>query len=112
MPIFGAKSRAMRGCASKLACGHRIGPCGSYEFAKDFCKNSAFCRADVGIGPYMDAVLPQYFMKIRLFRYANPPLPVWEGAAFFMRLRGKGRSQSERGYTGRPGRRSGRLCRS
>ena len=52
MPIFGAKSRAMRGCASKLACGHRIGPCGSYEFAKDFCKNSAFCRADVGIGPY------------------------------------------------------------
>ena len=26
MPIFGAKSRAMRGCASKLACGHRIGP--------------------------------------------------------------------------------------
>ena len=26
MPIFGAKSRAKRGCASKLACGHRIGP--------------------------------------------------------------------------------------
>ena len=26
MPIFGAKSRAMRGCASKLACGRRIDP--------------------------------------------------------------------------------------
>ena len=26
MPIFGAKSRALRGCALKLACGHRIGP--------------------------------------------------------------------------------------
>ena len=26
MPIFGAKSRAKRGCASKLACGRRIGP--------------------------------------------------------------------------------------
>ena len=36
MPIFGAKSRAERGCASKLACGHRIGPLGSYEFALGF----------------------------------------------------------------------------
>ena len=26
MPIFGAKSRAARGCASKLACGRRIDP--------------------------------------------------------------------------------------
>ena len=25
---------------------------GSYEFAEDFHKNGAFCRADVGIGPY------------------------------------------------------------
>ncbi len=29
-----------------------IGPLGSYEFAGDFRKNGAFCRADVGIGPY------------------------------------------------------------
>ena len=29
-----------------------IGPFGSYEFAEDFRKNGAFCRADVGIGPY------------------------------------------------------------
>ena len=29
-----------------------IGPLESFEFAADFCKNGAFCRADVGIGPY------------------------------------------------------------
>ena len=29
-----------------------IGPLGSYEFAVDYRKNGAFCRADVGIGPY------------------------------------------------------------
>ena len=29
-----------------------IGPLGSYEFAEDFHTNGAFCRADVGIGPY------------------------------------------------------------
>ena len=29
-----------------------IGPSGSYEFAADFRKNGAICRADVGIGPY------------------------------------------------------------
>ena len=29
-----------------------IGPGGSYEFAEDFRKNGALCRADVGIGPY------------------------------------------------------------
>ena len=29
-----------------------IGPLGSYEFAADFRKNGAICRADVGIGPY------------------------------------------------------------
>ena len=29
-----------------------IGPLGSCEFAEDFRKIGAFCRADVGIGPY------------------------------------------------------------
>ena len=29
-----------------------IDPLGSCEFAEDFRKNGAFCRADVGIGPY------------------------------------------------------------
>ena len=54
MPIFGAKSRAVRGCASKLACGRRIGPLGSCEFAADFRKNGAVCRVDVGIDPYIE----------------------------------------------------------
>ena len=52
MPIFGAQSRAVRGYASKLACGRRIGPLGSCEFAEDHRKNGVICRADVGIGPY------------------------------------------------------------
>ena len=29
-----------------------IGPLGSCEFAADYRKNGAICRADVGIGPY------------------------------------------------------------
>ena len=29
-----------------------IGPLGSFEFAADFHKIGAFCRVDVGIGPY------------------------------------------------------------
>ena len=36
MPIFGAKSRAKRGCASKLACGHRIGPAEQSVFTDIF----------------------------------------------------------------------------
>ena len=32
MPIFGAKSRAARGCASKLACGRRIDPAEQADF--------------------------------------------------------------------------------
>ena len=49
MPIFGAKSRAMRGCASKLACGRRIDPadCTVYtEICGEFVTSR---RADVGI---------------------------------------------------------------
>ena len=34
MPIFGAKSRAARGCASKLACGRRINPHGARPFLR------------------------------------------------------------------------------
>ena len=52
MPIFGAKSRAMRGCASKLACGRRIDPadCTVYtEICGEFVTSR---RADEGIGPY------------------------------------------------------------
>ena len=52
MPIFGAKSRAMRGCASKLACGRRIGPAERNVFTVIFGKFTTAQRADVGIGPY------------------------------------------------------------
>ena len=52
MPILGAKSRAKRGCASKLACGRRIGPAectGFMEIHGEFVTSQ---RVDVGIAPY------------------------------------------------------------
>ena len=58
MPIFGAKSRAMRGCASKLACGHRIGPAERNVFTVIFGKFATSQRADVGIGPYRTLANP------------------------------------------------------
>ena len=33
-----------------------IGPMGSCEFAENLRENGAFCRADVGIGPYKKIV--------------------------------------------------------
>ena len=33
-----------------------IGPLGSCEFAENLRENGAFCRADVGIGPYKKIV--------------------------------------------------------
>ena len=58
MPIFGAKSRAMRGCASKLACGRRIGPAERNVFTVTFGKFATAQRADVGIGPYRTLANP------------------------------------------------------
>ena len=52
MLIFGAKSRAMRGCALKLACGRRIGLADCTVFTEIFGEFAAAQRADVGIGPY------------------------------------------------------------
>ncbi len=49
---LGAKSRALRGCASKLACGRRIGPLKCFGFASDFRKNGQFRRADRVVRPY------------------------------------------------------------
>ena len=49
---LGAKSRALRGCASKLACGRRIGPLKCCEFASVFRKNRHFRRADRVVRPY------------------------------------------------------------
>ena len=59
MPIFGAKSRAMRGCASKLACGRRIDPIECTDFTKIFGEVLTASRADVGIGPYKYLDLPR-----------------------------------------------------
>ena len=42
MPIFGAKSRAARGCASKLACGRRIVLAEQAVFMKDYGKFATF----------------------------------------------------------------------
>ena len=52
MTISGAKSRAMRGCASKLACGHRIDPADCTVFTEIYGEFVTAQRADVGIGPY------------------------------------------------------------
>ena len=60
MPIFGAKSRAMRGCASKLACGRRIGPAERNVFTVIFGKFATAQRADVGIGPYGEISIHSY----------------------------------------------------
>ena len=49
---LGAKRRALRGCASKLACGRRIGPLKCFEFALDFHKTGHFLRADRVVRPY------------------------------------------------------------
>jgi len=44
--------QAVRIRRSPVGADAHIGPLGSYEFAEDFHKNGAFCRADIGIGPY------------------------------------------------------------
>ena len=58
MPIFGAKSRAMRGCASKLACGRRIDPADCTVFTVICGEFATSQRADVGIGPYRTPANP------------------------------------------------------
>ena len=52
MPIFGAKSRAMRGCASKLACGHRIDPAERTGFTEVSGEFAISQWADRVVGPY------------------------------------------------------------
>ena len=58
MPVFGAKSRAMRGCASKLACGRRIDPADCTVFTEIYGEFVTAQRADVGIGPYRTLANP------------------------------------------------------
>ena len=52
MPIFGAKSRAMRGCASKLAYGHRIGPRRMHRFFGNLRRIRNIYWAGRVAGPY------------------------------------------------------------
>ena len=59
MPIFGAKSRAKRGCASKLAYGHRIGLAERTDFTVVYSEFRTSQWADVGIGPYNWRAAPE-----------------------------------------------------
>ena len=70
MPIFGAKSRAMRGCASKLACGRRIDPADCTVFTVICGEFATSRRADVGIGPYR--VLREFTAAHRADRGVRP----------------------------------------
>ncbi len=92
MPIFGAKSRAARGCASKLACGRRIVPAEPTDFTKVYGKFATFLglmctgkrqthirnapssrTAVSGIGPYTDGACLVLLHKNRSFRHAESP---------------------------------------
>ena len=44
-----------------------VGPLGSCDFAAEFRKNGAFCRADVGIGPYTGCIILHCPVKISFF---------------------------------------------
>ena len=71
MPIFGAKSRAMRGCASKLACGRRIDPADCTVFTEIYGEFVTAQRADVGIGPYKTSM--NSYCSASFERKANLP---------------------------------------
>ena len=60
----------MRGCASKLACGRRIGPAERNVFTVIFGKFATAQRADVGIGPYR--VLREFGAAHRADRVVRP----------------------------------------
>ena len=70
MPIFGAKSRAMRGCASKLACGRRIDPADCTVYTEICGEFVTSMRADEGIGPYR--VLQEFAAAHRADRGVRP----------------------------------------
>ena len=58
MPIFGAKSRAARGCASKLACGRRVVPAEQTDFTEVYGKLATFLGPMWASAPTIaDAVL-------------------------------------------------------
>ena len=63
MPIFGAKSRAMRGCASKLACGHRIDPTECTVYTRIFGESATAKWADRVVGPYGETSISPYLRR-------------------------------------------------
>ena len=76
---LGAKSRALRGCASKLACGRRIGPLKCCEFASDFRKTRQFRRADRVVRPYGAKSKPNAITSDRP-RVGAFPFGRWDGS--------------------------------
>ena len=68
-----------------------IGPLGSCKFAEEYRKNGAFCRADVGIGPYSgngSRLLPQILRalaeKVKFFSNCTKhAVSAHEYASFF-----------------------------
>ena len=63
MPIFGAKNRAMRGCASKLACGYRIGPAECTVYTRIFGESATAKWADRVVGPYGETSISPYLRR-------------------------------------------------
>ena len=102
MPIFGAKSRAARGCASKLACGHRIGPaecnCKIARIFGDHAQRSV--GADDPVRPLGTTVLPQRIVKTvvsRVGRARHRPLQTFYGFALVhscSQVRAAGRTEA------------------
>ena len=64
MPIFGAKSRAARGCASKLACGRRIVPAEQTDFTEVYGKLAIFLGPMWASAPTRTMLISYYFGKI------------------------------------------------
>ena len=67
MPIFGAKSRAARGCASKLACGRRIVPAEQAYFTEVYGKFATFSGPMWASAPTRTARVSYCFAKKQTF---------------------------------------------
>ena len=79
MPIFGAKSRAVRSCASKPACGRRIDPHGARPFLRYAAANLSLPNGRTGSSAPTEpfSVLPMVCAILRLHsagRGRTPPL--------------------------------------
>ena len=105
MPVFGAKSRAMRDCASKLACGRRIGPADctvtSLQFSgrqsrrplQQVFQSAVFCRGGRLCPPAECADFSEIFGKFRTFRRADVGIGPYKGRRFMHSPRPAGMSR-------------------